>query len=231
MTTTITAMEIISLIASVASLILAVTAIALSVVFFRMSTELMDKTKDAASRIGASVERLEILFDRLYSDTFSMMKDTVTDMRQHIWPGESLAKEKIAEEAEKKAQERVASLRAEMEAEVSSTLRRQEMTEDQVKSTYSELTRVLENAILTSREVEIDLRKEFFEGIVSSYLDAAARLGRAVTARDIIEDLRESYSTLEVLQELNRMRGEGQLTAFPDSSVAPGTTLRRSPKT
>lgn len=77
--------DIISFIASIASLILAVGAIWLSVVFFRMSDAASKATTEAAKDIAASVERLEKLFDKLYSDTFSMMRDTVTDMRKHIW--------------------------------------------------------------------------------------------------------------------------------------------------
>lgn len=80
-----TAMDLISLIASIASLIVAVGAIWLSIVFYKMSSNASNATNEAAKGIDASVQRLEKLFDKLYSDTFSMMKDTVTDMRKHIW--------------------------------------------------------------------------------------------------------------------------------------------------
>lgn len=80
-----TTFEVISFIASIASLILAVGAIWLSIVFFRMSNDAAKDTTAAAKEIQSSVERLENLFDKLYTDTFSMMKETVTDMRHHIW--------------------------------------------------------------------------------------------------------------------------------------------------
>ena len=79
------AIELFSLISSIASLILAIGAIWLSIVFFKMSDAASKATTEAAKGIGASVERLEKLFDKLYSDTFSMMRDTVSDMRKHIW--------------------------------------------------------------------------------------------------------------------------------------------------
>lgn len=79
------AFEIISFIASVASLILSVGAIALSIVFFKMSEQASKETSKSADKIQSSVDKLEKLFDKLYSDTFSMMKDTVGDMRQHIY--------------------------------------------------------------------------------------------------------------------------------------------------
>lgn len=80
-----TAITVIGFIATIASLVLAVGAIWLSFVFYRMSNEASKETTKAAKDIQASVERLEKIFDKLYSDTFSMMRDTVTDMRQHIW--------------------------------------------------------------------------------------------------------------------------------------------------
>ncbi len=108
---TTSAFDIISFIASIASLILAIGAIWLSVVFYRMSSEASKSTTEAAKGIAASVERLEKLFDKLYSDTFSMMKDTVTDMRKHIWPVDDNEQEKVVEEAEKKTDERIGEVR------------------------------------------------------------------------------------------------------------------------
>lgn len=93
--------ELISLVASIASLILAVGAIWLSIVFFRMSTQASQATTEAAKGIDASVQRLEKLFDKLYSDTFSMMKDTVTDMRKHIWSKPSSDRSEISESVKK----------------------------------------------------------------------------------------------------------------------------------
>jgi hypothetical protein len=103
------AFDIISFVASVASLILAVGAIWLSVVFYRMSIAASTATTQAAVGIASSVERLEKIFDKLYSDTFSMMRDTVSDMRKHIWPvpvEENAEQERVIEEAEKKADEK-----------------------------------------------------------------------------------------------------------------------------
>jgi len=79
-----TGIEIISLVASVASLILATVAIWLSITFYKMSSQASRATEDAAKGISASVERLENIFEKLYSDTFSVMRETVTDMRKHI---------------------------------------------------------------------------------------------------------------------------------------------------
>ncbi|UKA76450.1 hypothetical protein [Arthrobacter sp. FW306-07-I] len=76
---------VIGLIASIASLVLAVVAIWLAVVFYRLSRDESESSAQNAQEISTSISRLEKVFDGLYSDTFTIMKDTVTDMRQHIW--------------------------------------------------------------------------------------------------------------------------------------------------
>jgi hypothetical protein len=79
-----TPIEVISLLSTIASLIFAVLAIWLSIVFYRLSITASKATEDVTKGISASVERLEKIFDKLYSDTFSVMRETVTDMRKHI---------------------------------------------------------------------------------------------------------------------------------------------------
>jgi len=89
----------ISLISSIASLVLAIVAIALSIVFYVLARDQSEKSAKNAEEIASSVSRLEKVFDGLYNDTFSMMKETVTDMRQQIWHriDPSLASTKIEE--------------------------------------------------------------------------------------------------------------------------------------
>ncbi|WP_217525238.1 hypothetical protein [Vibrio metschnikovii] len=77
--------EVLGLVASIVSLIIGGFAIWLSVTFYNMSTKSSKELEKASANIDSTVNRLEVLFDKLYADTFSMMKDTVTDMRNHVW--------------------------------------------------------------------------------------------------------------------------------------------------
>ena len=95
-----TNVELISLFSSIAALILAIVAIWLSIVFYRLSSALSAGTTEAAKGINASVEKLENLFDKLYTDTFSMVRETVSDMRKQLWPREPGADDKVAAEIE-----------------------------------------------------------------------------------------------------------------------------------
>ncbi len=152
--------DIISFVASIASLILAVGAIWLSVVFYRMSNEAAKATTEAAKDIAASVERLEKLFDKLYSDTFSMMRDTVSDMRKHIWPTEVPEQENAIEEAEKKADEKISELKKVVESQVEELLQRQRIADDKMASLTGEMRSILDRAIVSSRQVDLEAREE-----------------------------------------------------------------------
>jgi len=77
--------DYINLVSSIASGVLAVVALALSIVFFVLAKRDAERSAKSADQLGSRVERLEKLFDTLYSDTFSMMRETYTDMRKHVW--------------------------------------------------------------------------------------------------------------------------------------------------
>src|SRR3954469_18836840 len=83
--TTLTTLDVVNLFSSAVSTVLAVVALVLSIFFFVQAKKDAERSAGAASEISSSVERLEKLFDSLYSDTLSMMRETVTDMRKHIW--------------------------------------------------------------------------------------------------------------------------------------------------
>ena len=83
--TGISGIDIVNLFSAAASIILAIVALTLSIFFFVESKRAADQSSKSAGEISASVGRLEKLFDSLYSDTFSMMRETVTDMRKHVW--------------------------------------------------------------------------------------------------------------------------------------------------
>jgi hypothetical protein len=98
--------DLLNLFAAATSIILAVVALTLSIFFFVQSKNAADQASTSAERISSSVDRLEALFGKLYSDTFSMMRETVTDMRKHIWKPsdvDSNSKDDEAIKAERKS--------------------------------------------------------------------------------------------------------------------------------
>lgn len=142
-----TAITIVGFIATIASLVLAVGAIWLSFVFYKMSNEASKETTKAAKDIQASVERLEKIFDKLYSDTFSMMKDTVTDMRQHIWkkPHANDTDNFISDES--KINELKNSISQEIIALVDDKFKASEGNVDKIKELDEKIKKALDNGI------------------------------------------------------------------------------------
>lgn len=224
--------ELLALVASVSSLILAVGAIWLSIVFFKMSNEASQATTKAAEGIDASVQRLENLFDKLYSDTFSMMKDTVSDMRKHIWNGddsndnvEEDNKNTILEEADRKAEEKIQEIKSAFDKQLNDILHKQEIADGKVSDIGSELEGLLENAIQTSRMVESEAREETVRQHILKELRLLRKQKRTVVASDIVTALEEFIPARRVIQELKSMKEDGALF-IEDKSIGPDTKIR-----
>jgi hypothetical protein len=217
--------EVLSLSASVASLVLALVAIWLSVVFFRMSSELSSKTTEAADAIRSSVEKLETLFERLYADTFSMMRDTVSDMRKHMWPENASAPDKTAEAEKKKADEKVNQLKKDMEAEALAMLNRQKLADEEIATLGSEVHNLIDHAIAGSRQAEVEAREETIRDAILSYLRySRMRRTSRVFADDIISALTARFPLVGVLSELQKMADEG-IIELSETGLRPTTEV------
>lgn len=152
-------METVSLVASIVSVIIGVFAIWLSVTFYRLSNKISEDTKEAAKGISSSVTRLESLFDRLYSDTFSMMKDTVSDMRKHIWPEKESSTEAL-NQIEEKADQKIEELRNQIGSELTSVMRQVGRTDSKISGVEERLTELVDRAIQQTRRVESEAQEE-----------------------------------------------------------------------
>lgn len=117
--------DVISLIASIVSFILAVFAIWLSFKFLKLSSEISDKINTALGNIMKSVDKLDLVYNKLYSDTFSIMKDTITDMRKNLWENNP---DEVDIELEEKMNERIDALKRELTGELSTLLTEQNKT-------------------------------------------------------------------------------------------------------
>ena len=221
-----TAIELTSLISSIAALILAILAIALSIIFFRMSSELSKTTTEAARGIGSSVDRLEKLFDKLYADTFSMMRDTVSDMRKHIWPDESGGSEKLGEEAEKLAENKISTLKKRMDDDIAQILQQQQITDERLGSLQSGMRGLIERAITDSRRLEVEAREETLRRRISVALRILKRRYGDVTAKTLVDNMPSGFPRERVLGELQDMDKEGIVELHPPGSIEPDTLVR-----
>jgi hypothetical protein len=211
-------LELLSFAATVASLILSIGAIWLSIVFYRLSNEASKTTTEASKGIGASVERLEKLFDKLYSDTFSMMRDTVTDMRKHMWPEEETAEqEKTLEEVENKADEKVSELKVAMEAQIKTIVDEQRMAHEENQALKEKMLEVVDRAILSSRKVEVEATEETLRAHLIREIHRRARPHRSTRLGEIVARLNETFPLTRVLDEIARLKSEHVIELDPDA--------------
>lgn len=99
-------LDTLSVFSGVASLIMGALAIWLSIVFYKMSSESEKRMETSANETKANLEKLEKIFDRMYTDTFGIMKDTVSDMRKITYRTES--KFDVSTDIEKQVEDAVA---------------------------------------------------------------------------------------------------------------------------
>ncbi len=218
-------LNIIGLVSSIASLVLAIIAIWLSFKFFEKSNEASEKINEAAKGILSSVERLEKLFDKLYSDTFSVMKDTVSDMRKHLWSNNSDTDDlnKIEEEAEKKAETKIAQIKSEINKEINLILQRQrkdkQVTDNKIASLQSELQNVLEKAIAETVIVETIAKEETLREYIIKHLKMGKKRGVAIRAKDFLEWAQnDGLTPHKVFREIERM-GEEKILELSEKKI------------
>ena len=200
----------VTLVGSIVSIIIGGFAIWLSVTFYKMSNKISEDTKNAAKGISASVNRLESLFDSLYSDTFSMMKDTVTDMRKHIWP----VKEQSAEEQkqiEEKANAKIEELKEQISDELSGMMERVGDTDSKIDDVEKNLEKLVERAIQGTRKVESEAQEE---RSMSNLMDRILRFVNkrgSVTLGGLFTISRRDYDSDVIISALKILEGEGRI--------------------
>jgi hypothetical protein len=216
-----TTFDLITLFSTIASLILVIIAIYLSVVFYKMSNIASAATTEASKGIAASVERLEKLFDKLYADTFSIMRDTVTDMRKHIWPADGAEQNGIKEEAEKKADAKFTELKSSMEKQISDMLSKQNLADAKMRMLKTEMNNMLNKVIVKSREVEAEAREETLREsiikIISSYPDRQLPISRILAELDC--------PASSALREIKKMEQDGAIE-MNSAILAPNSEIR-----
>jgi len=144
--------DIYSLYSSSISIVLAIVAIALSIVFYRMSDKNAKEAERSSNNIKNSVEKLEILFEKLYSGTFNIVQETVSDMRKHVY-SRGVEKDEISKEIEEKTTQAI--------TDVVNEIKSNQKSEEELKE-------LIHSVINKSKEVEEDvkanvLRKEIIE--------------------------------------------------------------------
>lgn len=157
-------LDILNIFVSAISIVLAIVALWLSIYFYQQSKKDADTLSKASTDIAASVVKLEKLFDTLYSDTFSMMRETVTDMRTHIWSRpDSLPGNESAG-----LQSSLDSVREELMDTLETVTRRMGVTETDLRKLRAELQPAIDRAIDETQDLSLTQYERNILDIINS---------------------------------------------------------------
>jgi hypothetical protein len=205
--------EVISVVAAVVAIALAGFAIWQASMFYRWSNQASQDVKRSSDAMGESVRKLEDLFNRLYSDTFGMMRDTVSDMRKHMWPSEPTDEaltSDLVKEIEKRTDEHVAAVRQDVRGELRGLAERIGATASQVSELEDSFGHVLDRAISGSREAEGEAIQETIRGRLERSISSYRRGGRTeVSARELLDPLFIEFSPEDVHGALVALKRDG----------------------
>jgi hypothetical protein len=144
-------------------------------------------------------------------------------MRKHIWPAEDNEPDKAIEETQKKADEKIGELKRTIDQQLSEILQRQKLADDRVSGVRTEVRRLLDRAIVGSRQVETEAREE----AIREHILRSLRLLRERQPRTTVGDLVSAmpFPAHRVVPELSRMKEEG-LIELNSEPVMPDTLVR-----
>lgn len=151
-----------SLISSITSIILGIVAIVLSILFYRMSEKMGRENEKVSTNIQSNVTKLEELFNKLYTGTFDMMKETVTDMRKHVYKTENNNLSTV--DNQNVLNQTVASMSDEIERLKSR------------KTDEKEITKIVEEILTKSKKIESDIKSKKVREEILSFLRVKGKI-------------------------------------------------------
>lgn len=191
--------EYLSIVASIVSVIIGGFAIWLSVTFYKMANKSSEDLKQASNTIDKTVNRLEAIFEKLYSDTFTMVKDTVTDMRQHIWknPIDKTENDTLFEQT---VQSKTNALKKEFSNQISELVSKQSGTDIKLNEVHTKLNNMIDQLISKSRKVEKETKEKLTADLVLQTIIELNKKGIKATLIRIVDELKEN--TIEEVAEI-----------------------------
>ncbi len=217
--------EIISLTASLASLILAIVAIWLSITFYKFSNDLSKETRESADTIKSSVDRLEKLFDKLYTDTFSMMKETVADIREHAWEKTKVSDETSYDvEFKKNVNQQIDAIKNDVYKKINDIFESQKTTDSRFEDFRKEIREIAEDTIQKSVGVESIAKEQTIRKVIIQILRKRKKPISASNLYDILK-VKGFHSLEKILEDLKKLEEEGIVLLTNTENTSSGDVL------
>jgi vacuolar-type H+-ATPase subunit H len=203
-------MEAFSIASAAVSIILGAFAIWLSIVFYRMSVDSSNRIQESSKDLSSTVNKLEKLFEHLYSDTFSMMRDTYSDMRKYVWPEATGQESEIIDQIETRTDNKVSNIRRELLQQIDTIAAQVGGADMKVNQLRTELSPLVEEAISRSRHAEAEAREETLRDVILRQLRSADPSEiKAMNLYDSIQRKNAGWTVGDFLSELRSLKDEG----------------------
>lgn len=193
-------------------------AILLSVWFFRMSEGSARRLDDSAHKIETAVAGLDRLLGSLYSDTFSLLRDTMGDFRAHAWPQEAEAElSDVKADLDSRVAEKISLLREDIEERIGQLSESMHAGSTTPGGIETQVAQIVDVAVSRGSTVFSEARSETIRDVVLESFKALDDDG-AISAGRLITDLLRSFNFAAVANELSQLRRSGMLTWNGDLS-------------
>ncbi|HBB93935.1 MAG TPA: hypothetical protein DC054_00970 [Blastocatellia bacterium] len=200
----------VSLVASVASLVLAAVAILLSYMFFRLSAESSNGIQASTHAIDNSVTQLDRLFELLHTETFQIVRGTISAYEKRF-----LADPAIVEESEQlavtKTNEKIEQFKADMRTELETAVAKFGKTEAQLSPVRQQLEKVLDMAIDGSLNADREAREENIKDHLLSYLNELSSSDSAMPVMKVALHFRDRFRPADILKALIELKQDGRI--------------------
>jgi hypothetical protein len=195
-------LEIVSIASALVSVILALVAIALSAFFYKMSMQSSEALKKASDNIDNAVNRLDILFNKLYSDTFGIVKDTMTDMREHIMNPDGDGG-KIKEQIEAEVQAKVDPLKE-------AIVKQMEIQDIRGKDSIKQINRRLSELVSASMTAVKEVKDENLEEMIFEFILKFVSEGNYPTVKMLMEATHLDMT--DIITTVYNLHSKGKVT-------------------
>jgi hypothetical protein len=208
-------MEITSIIAAVVSIAIGIFAIWLSLTFYKMSSRNMENVIEASKGLQANMNRLEAMFNKLYSSTLSTPKESVSETPKQPSLEAARQEDFIREEIERRAERKVEELRRALEKGKSGVPEKQVIQETRMDAVKKETPEVADRAITETKKPETEAIKVSIREKIEKQINFYQHRGyRGIITEFLMDDIISETPQLtvpDIESELRKMKEEAAI--------------------
>jgi hypothetical protein len=214
------ALAIVSLVVGVVSVVLGAFAIWLSAVFYNFANEAQERVRETANRVERAVTAIDGRVQGLHGDTFSLVRDMVTDMQTALWTQQSHHKEESNSTlAHQDLEDQISSLRRQLVEDIGRAVGRANID-------TAALERSVDEGLRRSADAGVTARHEVVRRAIRQQLARSGSDGEAEAAA-IMTVVAQQFPFGAVVKVMNHMRDTGEIM-WDGEELRPGTMLRIS---